>query len=189
MPIDPAKLLAQSEVRLFGWLVGQPPAEADVAALKNPEKKEEANNKINATAIFLAHETQDKTVKGELFQATANYLWLANIHAFSCEGRYTQFRVPALFLVPNSGDLVAEKGEESNPAKLGLAQIDMNMKFAADLRYWVFDRTAQIVRLDMSTDTVQRLVVDLETTGAQGRRVDLVGQESSWMGRLGISNR
>ena len=36
----------------------------------------------------------------------------------------------------------------------------------------------------MAAGTVQRLVIDVESNTGQGRRIDLVGQESTFMGRL-----
>jgi hypothetical protein len=62
------------------------------------------------------------------------------------------------------------------------------MVFASDLRIWTYDRSFPIVRLDVSAGTLQRVVIDLETGGAHGRRIDLVGQEGSYTARLGQGN-
>ena len=57
--------------------------------------------------------------------------------------------------------------------------------FASDLKFWFYDPSAQIIRLDISSGTLQQVVIDAETGGAHGRRIDLVGQESSFSARLG----
>jgi hypothetical protein len=213
MSIDPTKLLAQSEVRLFGWLVGQPATQtyaSDEEPKEGARSRESARSQTYATAEepkegaglresarSHRHHTDEEpsaafspydkgtVIPGAVLEAfEGSDSWLANVHAFSHEGRYTQFRAPALFLVPHPGDPVYLNGDVE-PARLGLAQLDQKMVFARDLRFWTYDRSAHTVRLDLSAGTVQRLVIDLETSGAQGRRIDLVGQESSWMARLG----
>ena len=71
---------------------------------------------------------------------------------------------------------------------IGLVCLDPSVEFAKDLSYWEFDRSDHIARLDSSVGTVQRVVIDLESGGSQTRRFDAVGQESSWMARLGLDH-
>lgn len=185
MPVDLTKLFAQSEVCLFGWLIGQPP----------PTQEESAVRVLDGPTFppsFLLkghHATRGNQPSdhGPLRNLFSNGAWLASIHAFSCEGRYTQFRTPALFLVTDLGELVWDDGK-LRPERFGLPHLDRNIEFASDLRFWTYDRGAHTVRLDMSAGTVQRLVIDVEAGGAQGRRIDLVGQESTFMGRLAAGN-
>jgi hypothetical protein len=163
MPIDPTTVLPQSVVRIFGWVAGQVTWQVPTPASKAGEKQ---------------------ILMGPHMEASKDADRLANILAFSHEGRYTPFRAPALFLVSSDGDPVWV-GDKVDPARLGLAQLDQNVVFASNLRFWICDRSAYITRLDVSAGTLQRMVIDLETGGAPGRRVDLVGQESSFMARLG----
>ena len=120
--------------------------------------------------------------------AYADGAWLASVHAFSCEGRYIPFRTPALFLVTDRGEPVWNADKTLSPERFGLPHLDRATEFAGDLSFWTFERGAQIVRLDMAAGTVQRLVVDVESSATQGRRIDLVGQESTFMGRLAPGN-
>jgi len=72
-----------------------------------------------------------------------------------------------------------------DPAQLGLAQLDGTITFATDLVFWIYDRADLIIRLDLNSGTLQTLVIDAETGGGRGRRIDLVGQDGSFSGRLG----
>jgi len=114
-------------------------------------------------------------------------LKLAYIFAFTHEGRYTPFHSPALFFVKGPGEDV-KPGKDIDPARLGLAHLDGTITFASDLKYWIYDRSDQTIRLDLASGTLQQLVIDSETGGAHGRRIDLVGQESSFSARLGQGN-
>jgi hypothetical protein len=163
MSVDPTRFLTQAVVRLFGWVVGEVTWTAPAAAPKTPD--------LNAVGEGSEALASDRTK-------------LAHVLAFSNEGRYTPFRTPALFLVSSDGDPVWV-GNKVDPGRLGLAQLDQSMVFASNLMFWICDRSAYITRLDMSSGTLQRVVIDLETGGAQGRRIDLVGQEGSYMARLG----
>lgn len=199
MPMDPTKLFAQSEVCLFGWLISQTPAASTRAAGDPPATPQ----KLEASCLFAEHTAPADDKKGTrsvsgasvlgdkpspLRNAFVNGAWLASIHAFSCEGRYTQFRTPALFLVTDLGDDVWEANDLLRPERFGLPHLDGTIYFARDLKFWTFERGAQIVRLDMAAGTVQRLVIDVESNTGQGRRIDLVGQESTFMGRLAPGN-
>jgi hypothetical protein len=189
MPLDTTKIFAQSAVRLFGWAVGKIPAEM---LYPNPEEKKDGKGEpLKGYKPGKDLPERYKFFKGPLLESVAatEELWLANVQAFSHEGRYTPFRAPALFLVHWEGDPIWEKEKaEVDPARLGLASLDNAMVFAPDLKFWTYDRSAYITRLDMSAGTLQRVVIDLETSGAQGRRIDLVGQEGSFMARLGQGN-
>lgn len=112
-------------------------------------------------------------------------LRIAHIFAFSYQGGYKPFHVPALFLVHGTGKSVVEHGKEVDPGQLGLAQLDGTITFARDLRFWIYDRADLTLRLDITSGTVQNLVIDAETGGGHGRRVDIVGQDSSFSARLG----
>ena len=224
MPIDTKILLAQSEVRLFGWVVGEVASQMFGAAsepyarggtelrenagpefvAEGQEHAEPQQNPVqfafglvteggpgaHAAAARLARgQEQDTSVRGpQLATVLDADLWLANVQAFSYEGRYVPFRAPALFLVHWEGDRVHGEDGHVDPRRLGLANLDSNMVFASDLRIWTYDRSFPIVRLDVSAGTLQRVVIDLETGGAHGRRIDLVGQEGSYTARLGQGN-
>lgn len=201
MSMDPTKLFAQSQVCLFGWLISQAPGEGTNAKgdpsasaqrlessclFSGPAAPEEKNGKKKGKQDSGGEDWQSRQTP--LRAAFAAGAWLASVHAFSCEGRYTQFRTPALFLVNDVGDDVWKEGEPLRPERFGLPHVEVTVYFARDLRFWTFERGAQIVRLDMSAGTVQRLVIDVETNATQGRRIDLVGQESTFMGRLAPGN-
>jgi hypothetical protein len=169
MAVNPTRFLTQAVVRLFGWKVGQVTWTAPAAAA-GP-----STATLAATAPAISGE-QSKALEARI---------LAHVLAFTTEGRYTPFRAPALFLVPNDGEWVWDDNGKIDPARLGLAQLDNTTLFAPGLQFWVCDRSDYITRLDMSNGTLQRVVIDLETSGAQGRRIDLVGQEGSYTARLG----
>jgi hypothetical protein len=187
MTIDPTKLFAQAEVCLFGWLLGQ--SEEEQEEEKGTVAKASSSSTPTLPGSFL-HNAQpsarnvQSSGRSLLQQFYRNGAWIACIHAFSCEGRYTQFRTPALFLVTDEGEDVWEITGKLRPERFGLAHLDRSIEFAKDLKFWTYDRGAHIVRLDMAAGTVQRLVIDVEAGGPQGRRIDLVGQESTFMGRL-----
>ncbi|MFO1208423.1 MAG: hypothetical protein U1E40_04280 [Amaricoccus sp.] len=107
---------------------------------------------------------------------------VAKIQAFTADGRLVQMRTPTLFLVNK------DPKPYNQMTDVGLAQLDGNVQLAKGLLYWKYDRNDQIARLDSSVGTVQRVVIDLEGGGSQTRRVDAVGQESSWMARLGLDH-
>jgi hypothetical protein len=177
MPIDPTKL-TQSIVRLFGWVVGE-------VNWKEPD----AHPGYKPTKAQPEAKTAHQPLKSPESASLADAKLLAHVLAFSNEGRYTPFRIPALFLVHDEGEWVWHSDSDKvDPARLGLAQLDQNVVFARNLKFWICDRSAYIRRLDMSEGTLQRMVIDFETGGAQGRRIDLVGQESSYMARLGPGN-
>ena len=239
MSIDTKRLLAQSEVRLFGWVVGQVASEMfgvaegqgggqlqenagqgyipDRAAetpgsgqaqenarqpdapqapkgqgSADPEQSTEKQFAIGLAKVKASlpdQEKEDTVVRGPQLATVQDVnLWLANVQAFSCDGRYVPFRAPALFLVHWSGDDVYVGAGHVDPSRLGLAHLDREMVFASDLKFWTYDRSFPIVRLDMSAGTLQRVVIDLETGSAHGRRIDLVGQEGSFTARLGGGN-
>lgn len=178
MPVDPTRLLAQSEVCLFGWLIGSSQGKPPPTPPKDPDPIFEADS--------LVRKGDRQSGVGPLNDVFPKGAWLASIHAFSCEGRYSQFRTPALFLVSSVGDPVWEdvNRQKLRPERFGLPHLDKHTEFASDLRFWTYDRGAHTVRLDMAAGTVQRLVIDVEAGGPPGRRIDLVGQESTFMGRL-----
>jgi hypothetical protein len=172
MPVDP-KILTQSVVRIFGWVVGQ-------VTLQAP-----APHQTQTGASALPKLDEKKVLSGPLLEACKNANQLANILAFSHEGHYTPFRAPALFLVSSDGEPVwVGNPPQVDLERLGLAQLERT-DFASNLRFWICDRTAYIIRLDVSAGTLQRMVIDLETGAAHGRRIDVVGQESSFTARLG----
>jgi len=196
MTISATDLLAQSQaaVRLFGWAVGQitwktPDSNPGSAAKAGPSAGGGTPTSALATAASAppTSTTPAKTHKPVMSthsKVSDEYTTLANILAFSHDGRYTPFHSPALFLMRDEGDWVWEN-DKVDPARLGLAQLDQSMVFASNLKYWICDRSAYLTRLDMSAGTAQLVVIDLETSGAQGRRIDLIGQGSSFMARLG----
>jgi hypothetical protein len=100
-------------------------------------------------------------------------------------GRYTPFHSPTLFVVKGQGDDVRSGNDDVDPARLGLAHLNGTITFASDLKYWTYDSSYQTMRLDMSSGTLQQLVIDSEAGGAHGRRIDLVGQEGSFSARVG----
>jgi hypothetical protein len=119
---------------------------------------------------------------------------LAHILAYSYGGVYSALRVPALFLVRGPGQSVwlplvpPQINRQIDPGRLGLAHLDGIVQFADDLMFWTYDQSDQTIRLDPSSGTLQQLVIDAETGGAHGhRRIDLVGQDGSFSGRLGVS--
>ena len=118
MSVNPTRFLTQAVVRLFGWVVGDitwtPPA---------------ASSGTGATAV-----ATDPAISGEQSAALANATKVAHILAFSNEGRYTPFRAPALFLVPDDGEWVFEENKPLDPARLGLAQLDNTTLFAPGLQ-------------------------------------------------------
>jgi hypothetical protein len=175
MPMDPTKL-TQSIVRLFGWVVGEVKWK-EIA----PSPPGAAPNWVVGAAAAAAPVARPLVSKESKNVAGANVL--AHILAFSNEGRYTAFRTPALFLMRDEGEWVWDGGG-LDPARLGLAQLDQTM-FASNLKFWVCDRSAHIARLDVSIGTLQRMAIELETGAAHGRRMDVVGQESSFTARLG----
>lgn len=184
MAISATDLLAQSQaaVRLFGWAVGQ-------VTWKTPDSNPGSVAKAGPSAGGGASKSTTpakthKPVMSAHSKISDEYTTLANILAFSHDGRYTPFHSPALFLMRDEGEWVWEHNKV-DPARLGLAQLDQSMVFASNLKYWICDRSAYLTRLDMSAGTAQLVVIDLETSGAQGRRIDLIGQGSSFMARLG----
>jgi hypothetical protein len=185
MSVDPTRFLTQAVVRLFGWVVGEvtwkEPAAVTTAAAAAVKGSASA-----AKAPAAVPTAQALSAVGEGSKALAkDGKKLAHVLAFSNEGRYTPFRAPALFLVSADGEPVYDEHGSVDPAKLGLAQLDKSMVFASNLKFWICDRSAYITRLDMSSGTLQRVVIDLETGGAHARRIDLVGQEGSYTARLG----
>jgi hypothetical protein len=164
-----ATIVAPSTIRLIGRVLGALPAVGGGLKSGGDIAKE-----------------QGYQGQSQVFQAAqAGELRVAYIFAFSHEGRYTALHAPALFLVRGDGTNMVGVDGKVDPARLGLAQLDSNTTFASDLRFWAYDRLDQIIRLDLSSGTLQKLVVDRETGGAHGRRIDLVGQESSFSARLG----
>jgi hypothetical protein len=156
--IGTTAFLSPKRVRLFGWIVAE---------------------------IRFAHDDSEKVVKGPTSAVDADAV--ANIQAFSADGKYTPLRAPALFLV--KADKGVPVADAPSPTLLGLTQIDAGTTFSPDLMFWTYDRDASIMRLDTSAGTVQRVVVDMEgSSGSQTRRVDTVGQESSWLARFGIDH-
>jgi hypothetical protein len=157
-------MLAPSTVRIFGrvlpWLT-VPDVEQKVALPKEYRAR---------SPLSLALQGED--------------LKFAHVFAFSHEGRYTPLQVPALLLVHGPGDDVMDGSGTVDPARLGLAHLG-TITFASDLKFWLYDPSAQIIRLDISSGTLQQLVIDAEAGGAHGRRIDMVGQESSFSARLG----
>ena len=117
---------------------------------------------------------------------------LAHILAYSYIGNYTPLQVPALFLVHGQGESVfigAGADRSVDPGRFGLAHLDASITLANDLRFWTYDQSDQTIRLDPASGTLQQLVVDAETGGPHGRRrIDLVGQDSSFSGRFGGGN-
>jgi hypothetical protein len=186
MPMDPTQL-SQSIVRLFGWVVGsvswREPAAASSKAAQVAGAATAAAPPKGATKVTGAATAAAPLVNPQ-GKGLADAKLLAQILAFTNEGRYTPFRTPALFLVRDEGNSVYENGAV-DPEKLGLAYLDQSMVFSRNLKFWICDRSAYITRLDVSIGTLQRTAIDLETGGAQGRRIDLVGQESSFTARLG----
>jgi hypothetical protein len=178
---DPKKLLTQSVVHLFGWIVG------DVNWKVPEDHPQEPTPYPMPKPMKSAPPEKPAFLPGPATGTAENAKTLANIFAFSNEGRFTPFRTPALFLMIEPGDWVWKNGQV-DPARLGLTHLDESMRFAFNLKFWICDRSAYITRLDVSSGTLQRMVVDLETSGVQGRRVDLIGQESSYMARLGQGN-
>jgi hypothetical protein len=111
---------------------------------------------------------------------------LAHILAYSFAGNYLPLHVPAYFLVLTQGEpLLIGRELQPDPVRLGLAHLDGTVRFARDLRYWTYDRTDYIIRLDSSSGTLQQMVLDVEINGPHGRRIDLVGQDGSFTARLG----
>jgi hypothetical protein len=170
MPKDiNASLLAPSTVRLFGREL----ITLDLVAGRAAQVSTDSRYKGESPLAGLLKQTN---------------LHLAYILAFSYEGRYAPFHTPALFIVRTPGDPVVEAGKAIDPARLGLAHLDGTITFASDLKYWTYDRSDQTIRLDLASGTLQQLVIDSETGGAHGHRIDLVGQESSLSARLGQGN-
>jgi hypothetical protein len=108
----------------------------------------------------------------------------AHIFAFTYEGRYTMLHAPALFMVRGAGEAVTDGKGIVDPARIGLANLDGTIVFASDLQFWIYDRSDLTIRLDISSGSLQQLLIDAET-GTHGRRIDLVGQEGSFSARLG----
>jgi hypothetical protein len=108
---------------------------------------------------------------------------MAYIFAFCHEGRYMPFQVPAMFLVNGRGQPVHKDGKV-DLVQLGLASLEPNIVFASDLRFWAVDRWNFVVRLDVNSGPLQKVVINAETAGGSGRRIDLVGQDSSFTARL-----
>jgi hypothetical protein len=100
---------------------------------------------------------------------------------------------PGMSEAPGTGEKPG-RGEATrrvvDPGQFGLAHFDArSTTFAADLRFWTYKQSEQTIRLDPASGTLQQLVIDAETGGPHGRRrVDLVGQDSSFTGRFGGGN-
>jgi hypothetical protein len=114
-------------------------------------------------------------------------LKIAHVFGFTHEGRYTPLQVPALFVVQGEGEMVQEGGKQIDPGRIGLAHLDGTLSFASDLRFWAYDSGDETMRLDVATGSLQQLLIDAEASMADGqeRRIDLVGQGSRVVGRLG----
>jgi hypothetical protein len=81
---------------------------------------------------------------------------LARVYAFGYEGQVIPLATPAIFLVHG-------KGEDGDPAKLGLASD--NYTLPDDMKAWGYDRADMTLRLDMMTGTFDRLLIDYEIGG------------------------
>ena len=202
-------ILAPSTVRLFGrLLIGAAKALADPTAAgmaqegdKEGDARKRSNEARERVEAGLKEPGEGGLAAGELgaggvsqylgrsllFGALrGNDLGVAHIFAFTYEGCYKAFHVPALFLVHGAGEPVHVKDEKNvDPARLGLAHLDGTIVFAKDLRFWIYDRADLAVRLDITSGAIQTLVIDAETGGGHGRRIDLVGQDGSFSARLG----
>ena len=155
---DAVRLLPQARIRLLGWVVGS----------------------------FTSSAAEVQGAGG----AAVTYD-VVHVQAFTADGRYRNMRQPAVFLMGagTGNPLPRQAGGEVNPGPLGLSQFVPGMVFAENLQYWEVDRSDDILRLDASAGKVQRVLLDVESGGQEGgRRVDLVGQESSFMARLGIDH-
>jgi hypothetical protein len=173
-------ILGPSTIRLFGWvLTGIPYANPEhtfqpAVAPKDALEKDKALGKYKGESLLLDTLKDDDRV-------------LAHILAYSYGGVYAGLRVPALFLVRGPGESV-KVGGKVDPGRLGLAHLDGIVEFANDLMFWTYDQSDQTIRLDPSSGTFQQLVIDAETGGPHGhRRIDLVGQDGSFSGRLGVT--
>jgi hypothetical protein len=181
-------IFAPSAVRLFGRVLmgttGPQPGgrrgAGAAAAAPGPGGVSVAAPGNIATAL------PDYARRSLLFQSLdVGNLNIAHIFAYSYEGSYKPLHVPATFLVEGVGTSVFHPPGVIDPAQLGLAQLDGTITFATDLVFWIYDRADLIIRLDLNSGTLQTLVIDAETGGGRGRRIDLVGQDGSFSGRLG----
>jgi hypothetical protein len=151
-------ILGPSTVRLFGW------------AISGIDVKSQGDKPPGYQG------------QSPLFGALGATDTIAYIMAFSYEGRYTPLDAPALFLVKTKGESVNE-GKPLDLKRLGLAQIKGIIAFDPDLKFWAYDRSDQTVRLNICSGTLQQLVIDSDSGGTQARRIDLIGQESSFAAR------
>jgi hypothetical protein len=99
---------------------------------------------------------------------------LARIYAFAFEGYYFELSRPAVFLVHGAGAPVAKTVELT-----GLAATARD--FATDLLVWAYDKGDMSVRLDISTGTLEQILVEAEANpevqfAGQAARVRFAGQ-------------
>ena len=183
-------ILAPSAVRLFGRvLMGATAPRVGDATKKGradpPEETPGPGGLSVAAPGGIADALPDYAGRSLLFQSLeGDNLNIAHIFAYSYQGSYKPLHVPAAFLVQGVGESVRHAGGV-DPARLGLAQLDGTITFAKDLVFWIYDRADLILRLDLNSGTLQTLVIDAETGGGHGRRIDLVGQDGSFSARLG----
>jgi hypothetical protein len=172
-------ILAPSTIRLLGWVLSGidgalgPAAGSLVSARATQQQLDDDHYK--SESLLVKTLTDDDRV-------------LAHILAYTYGGALTPLHVPALFLLRGPGDDVVHAGRTIDPGRIGLAHLDTTVAFASGLKFWTYDQSDQTVRLDVSSGTLQQLVINAETGGAHGRgRIDLVGQNGSFSGRLGVA--
>ena len=91
---------------------------------------------------------------------------LARVYAFAFEGFYYELSRPAIFLVHAEGQPAADTVEFGGVAASA-------RKFATDLKVWAYDKADLSVRLDVSTGTLEQILLEAE---ANPESVQFAGQ-------------
>jgi hypothetical protein len=180
-------ILAPSTIRLLGWVLSG----VDHAPDETESTERGAIPQEGSLPSARAQRDQLGGYAGEsllLKTLTDRDRVLAYIMAYTYAGALVPLRVPTLFLVRGPGETVVDENTKIDPGRIGLAHLDTTVEFAKGLMFWTYDLSDQTVRLDVSSGTLQQLVINAETGGAHGRgRIDLVGQNGSFSGRLGVA--
>jgi hypothetical protein len=95
---------------------------------------------------------------------------IAKIYGFSYEGKYYDLARPTLFLVHGDGDplaAVSPPAPGANPARAprdpsetGVSVADF--QFADDIRFWSYDKGDFSIRMDVSTGTLEDILLEAE---------------------------
>lgn len=153
----PESLLAASAVKLFGRLV-------DEGFLK-VDKTKVAGSLGQALGRLAVTDTSK----------------FARIYGFSFEGQYYDLARPAIFLVQGDGTPVTPvspvtgDGKSATPVPPAIGVAVEPPKFASDVLVWDYDRDDFLLRIDVETGPLERILLEAEL-GPDQLRAGYAGQ-------------